>query len=74
MKIFGSYKVFCCGLQLVTATLMDLPHYSVIRTMAVVCVWWGLEERSAISVLEATLGLLLIVYLVENALITGTEY
>lgn len=49
-------------------------HYSVIRIMEVVCVWWGLEERSAITVLGATLGLLPIVYLVENALITGTEY
>lgn len=56
------------------ATLTDLPHYSVIRTMAVVCVWWGLEERSVISVLEATLGLLPTVYHVENALITGIEY
>jgi len=72
--IFFSYKVFCYGQQLVIATLMDLPHYSVIRTMAVVCAWWGLEERSAISVLEATLGLLPSVYRVENALITGIEY
>jgi hypothetical protein len=74
MKTFVSYKVFFYGQQLVTATLMDLPLYNVIRTMAVVCVCWGLEERSVISVLEATLGLLPIVYLVENALITGTEY
>ena len=53
---------------------MDLPHYSVIRTMAVVCVRWGLEERSVMSVLEATSGLLPTVYRVENALITGIEY
>jgi len=66
--------VFCYGQQLVTATLMDLPPYSVIRTMAVVCVWWGLVERSVTSVLEATLGLLPTVHHVENALITGIEY
>jgi len=60
--------------MLVIATLMDLPHYSVIKTMAVVCVWWGLVERSVISVLEATLGLLPTVHRVENALITGIEY
>lgn len=74
MKIFFPYKVFCYGQQLVIATLMDLPPYSVIRTMAVVCVWWGLVERSVISVLEATLGLLPTVHRVENALITGIEY
>jgi hypothetical protein len=58
----------------VIATLTDLPHYNVIRTMAVVSVWWELEERSVISVLEASLGLLPIADLVENASITGTEY
>lgn len=70
-----SLTIFCCVFQqLVTATLKDLPHYSVIRTMAVVFVWWELEGRSAISVLEATLGLLLTADLVENASIIGTEY
>jgi hypothetical protein len=70
-----SIAVFFCSVQQpVTATLMDLPHYNVIRTMAVVFVWWELEERNVISVLEATLGLLPIADLVENALITGTEY
>jgi hypothetical protein len=42
--------------------------------MAVAFVWWELEERSVIGVLEATLGLLPIADLVENALITGIEY
>jgi hypothetical protein len=65
---------FCSSHQLVTATLMDLPHYNVIRTMAVVFVWWELEGRSVINVLEATLGLLPTADLVENASITGTEY
>jgi hypothetical protein len=66
--------LFWCALQLVTAILMGLPHCSVIRAMAVVFVWWELEERSVIVVLEDTLGLLPIADLVENALITGTEY
>jgi hypothetical protein len=42
--------------------------------MAVVFVWWELEERSVIDVLEDTLVLPPIADLVENALITGTEY
>jgi hypothetical protein len=66
--------LFWCAFQLVTAILMGLPHCSVIRATAVVFVWWELEERSVIAVLEDTLVLLPIADPVESALITGTEY